>query len=262
MNNALGGRSWQFLILMMLLTGSAVAQSSGLLYPGWGTTMNGNGVYFSVLLREAYQVQTFAEASTITFGGAELDLGPNSTLVIGDPFVLTCGTIVVRAGVAEISDGERSASFAVGESAHSGTAYCIDSLPNAPSAVQNDQSAQSDRRSKYKSIAAPGATSGVLNFDAKVADWPYWAVNGAMLSSSLFAIDLTHKCLAAGACTFVPDAFRERRVMFEAGLPAEVAVSYLSYYLKDRHLRWWFVPAAIAIGGDIIVSAHAAHYDH
>jgi hypothetical protein len=221
-------------------------------------------VYFSVLLREAYQVQTHAEASTITFGGAELDLAPNSTLVVGDPFVLSCGTIVVRAGAAEISNGEKSASFAVGESVHSNTPQCSDSLPDAPSAVQSDQPTESNGWSKHKSSGAPAAAAGasVLYFDAKVANWPYWVVNGAMVSSSLFAIDLTHKCLAAGACSFVPDAFRRRRVMFEAGLPAVVAVSYLSYYLKDRHLRWWFVPAAVVVTGNIIVSAHAAHYDH
>ena len=262
MNNALGGRSWQLLIFMMLLTGSAIGQSTGLLYPGWGTTLNGNAVYFSVLLREASQVQTLAETSTITFGGAELDLAPNSTLVIGDPFVLSCGTILVRAGAAEISNGEKSASFAVGESVHSDTPQCSDPLPDAPSAVQSDQPTESNRWSNHKSSVPPAAAVGALYFDASVMDWPYRAVNGAMLSSSLFAIELTHKCLAAGACSFVPDAFRRRSVMYETGLPAVAAVSYLSYYLKDRHLRWWFVPAAVAIGGDIIVSAHAAHYDH
>ncbi|MGA2538129.1 MAG: hypothetical protein ABSF53_19110 [Terracidiphilus sp.] len=262
MNNALGGRSWQLLIFMMLLTGSAIGQSTGVLYPGWGTTLNGNAVYFSVLLREASQVQTFAESSTITFGGAELDLAPNSTLVIGDPFVLSCGTILVRAGAAEISNGEKSASFAVGESVHSDTPQCSDPPPDAPSAVRSDQPTESNRWSKHKSSVAPAAAVGGLYFDANVANWRFVTVNGVMFGSSVAAAELTQRCLLSGACTDVPNAFHSRAAMYGAGLPAEAGVAYLGYYLKSKGYPWWFAPAIVVTVGDIVVSTHAAHYSH
>ena len=93
-----------------------------------------------------------------------------------------------------------------------------------------------------------------------MATGTYWVLQDAMLSSSIVAIELTHRCLEAGACRFVPDPFHRRAVMYGAGLPAVAGISYFSYYLKKEHHRWWFVPEALVVTGEIVVAVHAARY--
>lgn len=261
MKSKLCGRSWSLLVFVMLLSGSLFADSSATLYPGWGTTLNGKAVYYSVLIATGYQIQTADEGSTITFDGAELEIAPNSTLVIGDPFILSCGTIVIRSGTAQISDGSTTASFAVGETAHSASPYCDDKLPDAPSAVRAALDLSGARQFRHLDGARVAATHGPYT-DTRVLDWSYWTMNGAMFTSSLVSVDLTHKCLEADACTFLPDLFHRRRVMYGGGLPAIAAVSYLGYYLKNKHHSWWFVPAALITAGNVVISTHAAHYSH
>jgi hypothetical protein len=50
--------------------------------------------------------------------------------------------------------------------------------------------------------------------------------------------------------------------MYGAGLPAAAGVSYLSYYLKKKGDRWWFLPEALVTVSDVVLSVHAAHYSH
>ena len=259
-------RLWQLLVIMMLLTGSLFAESSAtILYPGQGTTLNGKAVYLSAVLVAGDQVQTATATGKIAAAGMELDMAPDTTVVIGEPLVLNCGEVVVRSGTAEISDGKSTASLAAGESAHAASPYCRATLPDAPSAVRSEQNPPSppaSRRLSRSTGAAPAATGSILYVDSKVADWSYWTVNGAMLSSSLISVHLTQECLHSGACSFVPNAFHSRAAMYGAGLPAAAGVSYFSYYLKRKGYRWWFVPAAVVTAGNIAVSTHAAHYSH
>ena len=256
-----GSRSWQLLAIIMLLTGSLFAESSAaILYPGRGTTVNGKAVYTSVLLASGDRVQTATVTGKITAGVLELEMAPNTVIFIGEPLVLDCGSVVVRSGTVEVSDGKITAHFAVGESAHAISAFCGAVVPDAPSAVWSERNQKTSPRSARNGGAAPAASPGVLYTDFKVANWSYWTVNGAMFSSSFISVHLTQECLHAGACSFVPDAFHSRAAMYGVGLPAAAGVSYLSYYLKRKGYRWWFVPAALVTAGNVAVSAHAAHY--
>jgi hypothetical protein len=256
-----GSRSWQLLAIIMLLTGSLFAESSAaILYPGRGATVNGKAAYTSVLLASGDRVQTATAIGKITAGVLELEMAPNTVIFIGEPLVLDCGSVVVRSGTAEVSDGKITAHFAVGESAHAISAFCGAVVPDAPSAVWSERNQKTSPRSARNGGAAPAASPGVLYTDFKVANWSYWTVNGAMFSSSFISVHLTQECLHAGACSFVPDAFHSRAAMYGVGLPAAAGVSYLSYYLKRKGYRWWFVPAALVTAGNVAVSAHAAHY--
>jgi hypothetical protein len=260
MKSALCGRSWLLPAFVILLTGSLFANSSETLYPGWGTSLNGKAVYFSVLIKAGDQVQTIGVSSKISFGSVDLEMAPNSILVVGTPFALSCGTVVVELGTAEISDGTTVASFAVGEVAHSASPYCGNPLPDAPSTVRSQQEDAKERSSrKVAHSAQPSATGGMVFTDFEATHWPFM-VSSTMLSSSIVAAQLTHKCLEAGACTFVPEAFHRRLVMLGVGLPVEAGVSYFTYYFKKKGYRWWFVPAALVTVGDVVVSVHAAHY--
>jgi hypothetical protein len=261
MKNAFSGRLWPLFLFVTLLTSSLFADSPGVLYPEWGTTLDGKAVYYSVLIVAGSEIKTADVGSMITFGGAELEIAPNSTLVVGDPFIASCGTIVIRRGTAQISDGKSTVTLTLGDPDHS-SFYCDNTLPDAPSAVRSAHerlASKQFRRSGNTPIAA--STGGPLIY-SEVMNWSYWTVTGAMLSSSLVSVDLTHKCLEVDACTFLPDAFHRRRVMYGAGLPAVTGISYLSYYLKSKHYPWWFVPAAVVTAGNIVISVHAAHYSH
>ena len=262
MKCVLGVRSWQLLVIVMLFSGPLLAQSSGVLYPGSDTTINGNVVYFSVLLADGYQVKTGRQMSKITLGGAELDISPNTTVVIKEPLLLICGTVVIRSGRIQINDGKSTTSFAIGESAHSAADSCSSALPDAPSVARTKQFFGFMQASQRNGQPQAAASNGIWNMDGKVADWPYWTMNGVMVGSSILSAQLTQNCLQAGACDFVPNAFRSRVAMYGAGLPAVAGVSYLGYRLKAKGYRWWFIPAALVTSGNIVVSTHAAHYSH
>lgn len=261
MKNVYGRRWWHLLLFTMLLSGTLFADSSGILYPGWGTTLNGKPIYFSVRITAGDQIQTANESSMITFGGAELEITPNSTMVIGHSLVLGCGTIIIRFGKADVSDGKSIAALAAGEMLHSAPAGCGATLADAPSAVRSGQDLQSARKWRHKNTAPAAATGGLFG-DLRLENWTYWTVNGAMFGSSLAAAEFTHTCLLAGACSSVPDTFHSRVTMFEVGVPAMVGVSYLDFYLKKKGYRWWFVPPALVTIGNVIVATHAARYSH
>lgn len=260
MKAALGVRSWQLIVVIMTFAGPLLADSTGVLYPGFGTTVNGNVVYFGTVVKEGYQIQTAREMSLITYGGAELAIYSNTAVVVGEPLVLTCGTVVIRSGSMQINDGKSTTRFQIGQSVHSASTSCSTLLPDAPSVERSKHHLNSWLGSQDREGAPAPAAGGVFNGEG--GNWSYWSVNGVMLGSSVLAADLTQKCLEAGACTFVPDAFHSHIAMYGAGLPAAAGVAYLGYRLKAKGYRWWFVPAALVTSGNIVVSVHAAHYSH
>jgi hypothetical protein len=256
-------RRWQMFVLVILLTGTLFAASSEtILYPGLGTTVNGNAVYHSVILASADRIQTGTAVGKITTGDLELEMAPNTILFVGEPFLLDCGSVVIRSGVGKVSDGTTTTTFAVGESARAISAFCGALVPDAPSAIRSERQHALFSKFTRRSGAPPAATSGILYVDSRVATGSFWGLNGAMFGSSIISARLTQDCLHAGACSSVPRAFRSSAAMYGAGLPAAAAVSYLTYYFKSKGYRWWFVPAALVTAGNIVVSTHAAHYSH
>lgn len=252
--------SWQLVMVLMLTTGSLFANSpAGILYPGQGTTVNGKAVYFSVTVVNGDRVQTGTTGGKISVAGAEMEVSPNTILFVGEQLVLDCGSVLVQSGMAQVSDGQSTVSYSGGESAHSISTFCGASLPDAPSAVGSKEHRSFFFRSSHDEGAASAVRPGLL-FGAK--RYSFWMMNGVMFGSSVEAAQLTQKCLNAGACSFVPHVFRSEAAMYGAGLPAAAGVSYLSYYLKKKGDRWWFLPEALVTVSDVVLSVHAAHYSH
>jgi hypothetical protein len=238
MKKACGSRSWQLLVIIMLLTGSLFAASSAaILYSGQNTTVNCKPVYVSALFAVDDQVRTVAARGKMRATGMELDLAPGTSVVVGEPLFPNSGSVVDRPATVAIRDGKSTASLGAGQSLDAPFTSRGDALPDAPSAVRSER----EKRSP---------------------NWSYWTVNGLMLGSSVVSAELTQRCLYSGACDWVPDALHSRGAMYGAGLPAASGVSYLSYYLKKKGYRWWFVPAALVTAGNIVASTHAAHYSH
>lgn len=252
------------LIGLMLLASSQFAfpqeapaeaqQKDIVVYPGAGTSVDGKPALIRSLLTSGDQVQTTTGISKLTVGSVEIELDPNTSVTVGDPLILTCGRVSVRTGSIVISNHDVSeGQFA--ETLHP----CNGPLPDSPEAFASEQDLRStSQQSRWAKGPVPTATD--KRIDLQVADWSYWSVNGAMLSSSIVAAQRTQDCLHSGKCDFVPTAFHSRAAMYGAGLPAATGVAYLGYYLKKKHCRWWFVPAALVTAGNVIVSAHAARY--
>ncbi len=235
------------------------AKFEGTVYPGFGTTVNGLPVYVSAAIKRGDRVQTAGDIGKLTLRGVSLDLGLNTIVLIQEPLILSCGVIFVRSGTVVINNGKDTFSFTTGQTAYADSTACGGALPDSPGSVRTEEDRRSASHNKSRS-GSPATATGGMFFDARVVDRSFVTVNGVMFGSSVAAAELTQRCLSAGACTDVPDAFHSRAAMYGAGLPAAAGVAYLGYYLKSKGYRWWFVPAAVVTVGNIIVSTHAAHY--
>jgi hypothetical protein len=249
-----------FLFITMLLSGSVFSVTPVVIHPIEGTTIDGNLVYAIARLAAGDRVQTGTGGAKVTVDGMELEIAPNTLMVIGVPLIFDRGSVVVRSGTLTVNKSTSITSLTAGQSAHAAFPDRDGALPDAPSATRCDPEPAAPPLLRRHTGAAPAAGSRTLGVNANVANGTYWVLQDAMLSSSIVAIELTHRCLEAGACRFVPDTFHRRAFMYSTGLPAVAGIYYFSYYLKKEHHRWWFVPGALVMAGEIVVSVHAAKY--
>ncbi|HEX4279062.1 MAG TPA: hypothetical protein VHZ74_27090 [Bryobacteraceae bacterium] len=128
-------------------------------------------------------------------------------------------------------------------------------LPDAPSASQNAAPVSSPR--SYYQGAAPAAKGGRFGMDRRVIDRNYLALTGGMFGASVANVALTHRCEAEGTCSFLPYPLSRRAYMLGIGIPADLAVAYVSYRLKKNHNSFWIVPEALVTGANIFVAAHS-----
>jgi hypothetical protein len=256
-------RVLQLIAFVSLAMASSFGQSrANFVDANEGVTLNGIPVYLSAGLHSGDNVRTADAETRVVFADAELRLAPNTAVTFGVPIVVSCGAIMVDAGSLLTSDGNTTELISAGYSAKAMAGVCGNSLPDAPSSVTRAGS-PGMRRShvRRRSEAAVPMSVGIgLTLDPQVADKSYFAVNGAMYSSSIVTAELAQRCLAAQACQVIPGAFRGRAAMYAIGLPLETGVAYLGYYLKSKKKSWWFVPAALVTAADVVVASHAAKY--
>jgi len=149
------------------------------------------------------------------------------------------------------------------ESPARGMASKDSELPNAPSASKPDGSAADTAPSpavKRESThgAPPAAMGGPLWVDRSVADRNYLAVTGAMFGASIANAELTLSCLKQHPfCNDVPASLKSRAALYGIGIPADLGVAYLTYYMKRKHSRIWYVPAACVTAANIFLGVRA-----
>lgn len=83
----------------------------------------------------------------------------------------------------------------------------------------------------------------------------YWVVTGALFAASAANAEMLARC---PNCTFVPTSLHRRGFTYGAGLPVDVAVSYVSYKLEKHGHRWWFAPAVALTVANAYLSYHWA----
>lgn len=137
-------------------------------------------------------------------------------------------------------------------------------LPNAPSASKPDASTADPAPSPVRREsqgAQPAATGGPLSVDRSVADRNYLLVTGGMFGASVANAELTLHCLKVHAsCNDVPSALRSRAALYGIGIPADLGITYLTYYMKRKHSSIWFVPAACVTAANVFFGVRALRW--
>ena len=138
----------------------------------------------------------------------------------------------------------------------------LSDLPDAPSSTKADSSNADapppavKRESTHG--APPAATGGPMGVDRSVADRNYLLVTAGMFGASIFNAELTVRCLNKHtSCNDVPSSFQSRSAIYGIGIPADLGVAYLTYYMKKKHSHMWYVPAALVTGANIFLGVRA-----
>jgi hypothetical protein len=129
------------------------------------------------------------------------------------------------------------------------------SLPDAPSAVSQapqDQVSPPSAEPKQEPRMPPTNRSFGVTFVA---------ANGVLLGSTIANAEMIARCRPS-ACQAIPDSIRSRAALYGIGIPASLAVSYISYRLKRGGTRWWIAPVAVLATGNVAYAVHAAQWSH
>jgi hypothetical protein len=137
-------------------------------------------------------------------------------------------------------------------------------LPDAPKAADDDDASPTPAPepqpapAKKSQQGAPGAASaGSWGIDSRVATGKYWGITTAMFGASIADAELTVRCQEQKTCSYVPPSLRSRAALYGIGLPADAGISYLTYKLKKRENRFWYLPSAFVTGANTYVAIHA-----
>jgi len=129
-----------------------------------------------------------------------------------------------------------------------------DETPEKPAGDKASPNAPQENKAALQESAVTEVTS---NQGSRIM---FWSLQALMFGSTIAAIETTQNCIQAGACTAVPTQFRARSAMYNAGIPLAAGFAILSYEMKKHRSRWWFVPPAMIIAAEGIVTAHAVRY--
>jgi hypothetical protein len=142
-----------------------------------------------------------------------------------------------------------------------GSVSSYSDLPDAPSTTKADSSTADPAPTpvvKREHGAAPAAMGGPLAPDRSVMDRNYLLITGAVFGASVANAELTLHCLTQHPdCNDVPSSLRSRTALYGIGIPADLGVAYLTYYMKKRHSSMWYVPAAAVAGANLFLGMRA-----
>jgi hypothetical protein len=135
-------------------------------------------------------------------------------------------------------------------------------LPDAPSTTKSDSStadpAPSPVVKRNSQGAPPAAMGGPLAPDRSVADRNYLLLTSGMIGASVFNAEATLHCLTQHPdCNDVPPSLRSRAALYGIGIPADLGVAYLTYFMKKKHSTLWYLPAAVVAGGNLFLGVRA-----
>jgi hypothetical protein len=59
------------------------------------------------------------------------------------------------------------------------------------------------------------------------------------------------------SCNDVPSSLKSRAALYGIGIPADLGIAYLSYFMKKKHSSIWYVPSAIVGGANLFLGVRA-----
>ncbi len=129
------------------------------------------------------------------------------------------------------------------------------SLPDAPSAVLAQTNTTTDSAFSEASNPAPApAPEG-----SSVVDRKFVALTALTFGSSIAAIEMTQRCSVQHNCYNNVFSMQDIRIkLYAIAMPIDFGATLLSYELKKRGKRWWWVPAATAIAGGTAVAIRSS----
>ena len=136
-------------------------------------------------------------------------------------------------------------------------------LPDAPSTTKPDTSTADPTPppppvAKREHGAAPAAMGGPLAPDRSVADRNYLLLTAGMFGASVLNAEMTLHCLKQHVdCNDVPPSLHSRTALYGIGIPADLGVAYLTYFMKKKHSSIWYVPAAAVTGANLFLAMRA-----
>ena len=116
------------------------------------------------------------------------------------------------------------------------------SPPDAPSA-QVDVAPSTSFQTSYRNDG-PAAPARRPWLDPMTADSTYWATTGGLFSTTFVNVEMTARCAEQHTCLTGIATGSSRLKLYAYTLPADIALSYLTYKLKPTK-RWWAVPDLI-----------------
>lgn len=130
-------------------------------------------------------------------------------------------------------------------------------LPDAPSVAVSTfpaatgSSLSGPNSSSYQG-AAPSAKAPFI--DLQIADSAYWDYTAALTGSTILNVEMTARCSERGTClTWIAAGSAEgstRLRLYAYTLPADAAISWLTYKLK-RKTRLWILPPALVTAANL-----------
>ena len=137
-------------------------------------------------------------------------------------------------------------------------------LPDSPGAIagKDENDAAPPRRQRSNDhTPSPAAKDLRFSVDSHVADKSYWTMTGLMFSSSIADAELTVRCVGEGKCVQrLRNVPANRPQVYGIGIPGNVGIAYLTYYLKRKHSRFWSVPAAVVTVGNTYFAIRSAYW--
>jgi hypothetical protein len=182
-------------------------------------------------------------------------------------FVLASALSLFAQADSSISGSQNSESVLAAKLAGPGSAVGdngVSNVPDAPSAAKDKDEAAAGAEGSASPVrknsqgAPPAAIGPDWSEVRRTADRQYWEVTGSLFAASITDAESTIHCLHVHAsCNDAPPSFRSRAALYGIGIPADLGVAYLTYYMKKKHSRIWYVPAAIATGANMFAAVHA-----
>jgi len=246
------GRKWVFVLALFAISAAGKAQVVSANSPSSKAEIDGSAV--QTRIAEILPLPADASSGPRVQGKIKTPLDETKSAVDFPESgkALLRGAAAIDGSVVPVSDGRVPGPSLV----------AITSLGKSKGAIPDSPGAFRIVAPKRETEQAAPSGKSAEKPDKSVSRVAFWSLQGLMFGSAIAAAETTHNCIQSGSCTEIPVQFRTRAAMYSAGLPVAAGIAILSYEMKKHGNRWWFVPPAMVIAADGLVTSHSVKYSN